>query len=800
LNNKRHWALLAAAALILGAAARFNGIGRDLSDFVLPERAALGVAPEFYEFHPDEETLVHAALQLDSSVHPPITSYGLLPLYLVRGIFEVLSIAYDADATDLQASPLRSQLFAAVRLFSAALSILCLISLWLLARANFGHSIAALSTALLAAFPIAIQLAHYYTVDGIFTLLVVIATACLISAIRTSRYDRYVLTGICIGVAAAVRLNGLLLLPTMVAAHCAFSSDRSIKAWFNQAASPRLWCAGLATLATLLLLQPYLILQPELMMRSESSNDFGFSALVARGEILRPWSLIDISTPPYAHYLTRLIPLAAGWPMAVLLVPAAIHALSRGSIPRTVCVTWLLLYFATIGGLHTKHVRYLLPMLPAASLLVADLCISFYRRFQSPVARVSAGSAIAVLIGYTSLYGAAFANIYSYEDSRIAAGRWVHENVPPGTSIGLERGGFALRSTVSSTVYRHVLMETGIHFGTRGYLSCHAASLALQERLRAMDFLVVAQENRSWQFQAANLLYPAMASFYENLTRGTLGFAPVQRFKQEPSLHGISFKSTRADPSFTGYDHPSVVIFRKSSTFPEQFTAWQRNLLEGSRCADNEFEKVVEDFRETRLDRVEQSVGRIRHRSPEALYVLLLLAEAMNRLGRPDMEAWALEGFMDGYNDRSRSMFLLPWATASTYLTLGLDDLALSALRDGVHKSTFVRAEDRRKMASSYIDLANRIYLQEQRRTAEQVYQFANRIRPEATAHNALALIAYNRGHFSSAASHWEASLGLEETQASVHRFLAEVTENLGDTENARFHLHRAVELNPDNL
>ena len=64
-----------------------------------------------------------------------------------------------------------------------------------------------------------------------------------------------------------------------------------------------------------------------------------------------------------------------------------------------------------------------------------------------------------------------------------------------------------------------------------------------------------------------------------------------------------------------------------------------------------------------------------------------------------------------------------------------------------------------------------------------------------------MALIAYNRGHFSSAASHWEESLGLEQTQVSVHRYLAEIMDKqLDDRKKARYHLQRAMELNSHNL
>ncbi|MFL2541770.1 MAG: hypothetical protein ACJ0UT_07335 [Candidatus Latescibacterota bacterium] len=39
----------------------------------------------------------------------------------------------------------------------------------------------------------------------------------------------------------------------------------------------------MAALTTLLLLQPYLATQPEILLRTDFSNDFGYSYLVARG-------------------------------------------------------------------------------------------------------------------------------------------------------------------------------------------------------------------------------------------------------------------------------------------------------------------------------------------------------------------------------------------------------------------------------------------------------------------------------------------------------------------------------------
>ena len=68
--------------LMLGTGLRFVGLTRGISDF---DPSTQSDQQTFYHFHPDEETLIRAALVLDSSFAPPLTAYGLLPLYWLRG-------------------------------------------------------------------------------------------------------------------------------------------------------------------------------------------------------------------------------------------------------------------------------------------------------------------------------------------------------------------------------------------------------------------------------------------------------------------------------------------------------------------------------------------------------------------------------------------------------------------------------------------------------------------------------------------------------------------------------------------
>ena len=93
------------------------------------------------------------------------------------------------------------------------------------------------------------------------------------------------------------------------------------------------------------------------------------------------------------------------------------------------------LYFFQMGGLHTKHVRYLLPMLPFLLLLTAQLCIELERQ------KRRAGQAIGAVLSAAALtYGLAFTTIYSREDSRVSAARWA----PGGPSRSASASSFEL--------------------------------------------------------------------------------------------------------------------------------------------------------------------------------------------------------------------------------------------------------------------------------------------------------------------------------------------------------------------
>ena len=193
--------------LILGAGLRFVGLTRGISDF---DPAGRSDRQAFYHFHPDEETLIRAALLLDSPFDPPLTAYGLLPLYMLRGALLatdfMLDVSIDYDTTEGRIS-----VFLTARVVSACLSCLSLLLVYWLGRRCFGEWAGLLATFFVAVAPVAVQQAHYYTVDDVFLFFSLACFCALAKVLDEEAWSGAVFVGVCAGMAAAVRLNGLLL-------------------------------------------------------------------------------------------------------------------------------------------------------------------------------------------------------------------------------------------------------------------------------------------------------------------------------------------------------------------------------------------------------------------------------------------------------------------------------------------------------------------------------------------------------------------------------------------------------------
>ena len=394
-----YWAVLA-LCLLIGVALRFVGLTRGDGDFALPGNT------QYYQFHPDEESLVRAAIAPIDPLDPPYTNYGLLPVYVLRTVVRALSL----DDADLGATVQKRAAFVTARAVAASVSCAALVATWVLGVRVMGWVPALLGLIFTVFAPGAIQQGHFFIVDGFLTAIAPCAVLSIVRAMQSGKYRAYIAAGVLIGALGSVRLNGLALGIVLLVGHLARAETRS---WRGLGA-PVLLGSGVAALATVLALQPYLLVQPELVMRQDTIFGFGLALRVAQLEYLQPWTLVDVGGTPFWDHWFGLWPQICGWPLTLAFLMGAGYVGLWGSQAQRLVVLWCGLYFASIGLLPVKAVRYVLPLLPLLALCTGFMCEAVWRRWRI------AGVILAVgLAGHVAVYESTLRRIVV---SRLVAG------------------------------------------------------------------------------------------------------------------------------------------------------------------------------------------------------------------------------------------------------------------------------------------------------------------------------------------------------------------------------------------
>lgn len=799
----------ALAVLLAGLALRVVGWDRGASDFVLPEHSAAGEEQAFYAFHPDEISLLDAALRDIDLLNPPYTSYGALPPYMLGGLLRLLDLQQGRQSlTDTPASFRRDVYFTA-RILSVLFSLGVLVFAGLIAHRLYGPWPALCAVAVIAFAPGAIQQAHFFITDGPFAMFSLAALLAILRAAEPHEgWQRFALAGLLIGLAACVRFNGGLLGLLLVGMLVLQGTGSPAARLRHVLADWRLWGAAGLALGLLLLMHPFIIVRPELLTRARFVGDIALAMKFASGHFLQPWTLVDVDVIPFVSHWFGSWPLIVGWPLTLGFAAALVWALWRGNGSQRLLAVWCLLYFLPVGLLPARAVRHFVPILAPLAILAVGAALDLYRALPAAKpkrALLVAGGGVAL---HLLLYGTSFARVYLVEDSRIRAGRFIAETVPPGTTIAVESGAFSAASLVSSSRNSQLWMDMSMLLYAGPYMLCADRVDYLQNKVRRFGAMVYVEENRAVQYTAVPQLFPVAASFYQQLVEGNFGLEVVRQFKTHPEVAGLSFSAAGADPTFSGYDHPTVNVLlrRDDADMVASFDRWRQLLMANPWCPDNALHaastRLLAGDYDGALDKVRGAIAD----NPNALISYRLEAEILTRLGDDAGARLATRRYLPNTVSGRMAHVINPnmvhFVTASiatSFIRLGLYDLALAELRDGLQQTYDIpralnsRAWSYLRVASAFASAGYADHQEAAVRMSLSVYRTADGL-------NALGHIVARQGQLALARQLLEESLLINARQPQVQLSVAELFLAVDpDHERALFHLNRAVEQD-DNL
>jgi len=223
-----------------------------------------------------------------------------------------------------------------------------------------------------------------------------------------------------------------------------------------------------------------------------------------------------------------------------------------------------ILYFLIIGRSAVKFMRYMLPIYPFLAIM-AGYGIDQIKNYNTKL-KISFKYLAFFLIISSILWLLPFINIYSQKHTRLSATEWILKNIPAGSTLAVEHWDdrlplFGSENYNFEGLQLYNLPDDDIKWNF------------INQQLARVDYIIIASNRLYIPLQKLNdcqkykLCYPKTALYYQKLFNNQLGFKKVAEFAVYPKLEigdwKLEINDQNADESFTVYDHPKVIVFKK---------------------------------------------------------------------------------------------------------------------------------------------------------------------------------------------------------------------------------------------
>jgi hypothetical protein len=216
---------------------------------------------------------------------------------------------------------------------------------------------------------------------------------------------------------------------------------------------------------------------------------------------------------------------------------------------------WTLGYFLYQSTQFVKVMRYFIIIYPYLAIF-AGLGLYYITK---PVHK----SLQIVILVLLLVWPLSFLSIYTRPVTRVTASRWIYHNIPAGSVLLNEHWDDPLPLLLPSMTRNY----------TGNMLPVFDPDTpekwnTINTYLESGDYLILSS-NRGWgSMPTVPDKYPGMTKFYEDLFAGNLAYKKIAEFTSYPSLGylgiPLDFPDDWADESFTVYDHPKVMIFKRN--------------------------------------------------------------------------------------------------------------------------------------------------------------------------------------------------------------------------------------------
>ncbi len=546
-------------------------------------------------YHPDEWPIsgfasglgmpgsVSEFFSTESPLNPGWFNYGTLPLILLA------AIGWIGDQLREFAGfvPQREVLWRGTTGLADAVTVVLIVHI---GRELYGRTAGFLAAALYALAVLPIQLSHYYAVDPLMTALLMGSLLASIRFLRSRDPRTGYVAAALLGLAISTKAAAVVFVIPVVFAWLAYlwlpirnnGSADDVRSSLRQAI-----VAALIAFAAFAVAQPYALID-----FSTYLNDVMTQANMASGDFELPFTIQYQETTPWLYHLRNLVIWGLGIPLGIAALAGSTVIAWRAARQRNTVellfIAALLIPFLWLGSQQVKFMRYLLPLYPLLCIAAAFAILSAMSWMMRLGKRGTwAGVSLAgIVIVPTVFYAIAFTTVFGGTHTVDRMSTWIEDNVPPGSVITTEAWDQRFHGE-----HRHDIESIEVYWPDN---RLKAQTLATQ--LDRADYIYMFSNRGYGSVSRLPERFPVMRAYYDALFDGELGFELTRVEATYPSLLGVTVAEDTiryldfepasldvihggatglvinlgmADESFTVYERPKPMLFRKTTALPE---------------------------------------------------------------------------------------------------------------------------------------------------------------------------------------------------------------------------------------
>ncbi|MCX6563889.1 MAG: glycosyltransferase family 39 protein [Candidatus Aminicenantes bacterium] len=571
-RNSKTTVILLALVVLSGLGVRFYGLGWGLP----------------YHFHSDEFLLASNAEQLRTTpsvarlvereskflLYPPVL------IFLNIGLVSASTLVRPFSHSDPASLTL---FYLLARGIVAGFGLATVILLYFLGSRLYSRTAGLLAAFFLAFTVLHVRDSHFFCTDVPLTFFLVLILYLCLDIVEKKSRKAYLLAGIVTGIAIATKQTALLGIPVILIAHLisfwkgkGFSLKERWQA-LRSSESPKKLAIVLGTTAIVFLIaNPFVVMNPGKFL-DMSRRTFEF----VKGAQQPQWTFQFTGTT-VGYWFTNLLYYGMGPALEIVCLLGILWALAKRKWTDGLVLLFLAIYFVSLGFGYMKFIRYAIPLLPFLCLLGARFAAELYEIVKPRVLRVILTIGLALVGVLSVFYTLAYLNIYKQDDVRIQASRWIHENIPQGSTVLIN---ISYATPLLGDMYFHPQFYDSytVGFGQDEYVkkdfytikvlnlfTYASASLNppdkfrkyVRERMEDADYIIMSNEH-SEQYSFRSREYPAVVQFFHRLYAEELGFRLVKTFEARPAFLGRTINDDRSELTFRLFDHPKVRIFER---------------------------------------------------------------------------------------------------------------------------------------------------------------------------------------------------------------------------------------------